>query len=63
MLQSFPSLLIFHSHLQLTPSLAMELCCAVGALLALLMMMFRAMRCALTFFILWALYLSVYKVG
>ena len=62
-LQSFPSLLLFHSHVQLTPSLAMEFCCALGALLALTMMIFRAMRCTLTFLILWALYLSVYKVG
>ena len=62
-LQSFPSLLLFHSHVQLTPSLAMEFSCALGALLALTMMIFRAMRCTLTFLILWALYLSVYKVG
>ena len=41
----------------------MELCSALGALLALTMMIFRAMRCTLTFLLLWALYLSVYKVG
>ena len=62
-LRSFPSLLIFHGYLQLSPSHTMELCCVVGALLAFLMMIFRAMRCSLMFAVLWFLYLSVYKVG
>ena len=62
LLRSFPSVLVFHGKLQLSPSLAMELCCVVGALLAFVMMIFRAMRCTLTFALLWFLYLSVYKV-
>ena len=62
LLHSFPSVLVFHGKLHLSPSVAMELCCVVGALLAFVMMIFRAMRCTLTFAILWFLYLSVYKV-
>lgn len=61
-LRTFPSVLVFHGHLQLTPSIAMELCCVAGALLAFIMMIFRAMRCTLLFAVLWFLYLSVYKV-
>lgn len=58
----------FHRyHPTLTPcscpsSQVMELCCLVGAVLALLMMAFRAMRSSLLFLVLWALYLSLYKV-
>ena len=62
MLRSFPSVLVFHGKLQLSPTVAMELCCVCGALLAFLMMIFRAMRCTLTFAVLWFFYLSIYKV-
>lgn len=62
-LKQFPSLLIFHASLGLSPSMAMELCCLVGGGLALLMMIFRAMRCTVMFGVLWALYLSLYKVN
>ena len=61
-LRTFPSVLVFHGHLQLSPSIAMELCCVAGTLLAFVMMIFRAMRCTLWFAVLWFLYLSVYKV-
>ncbi len=40
----------------------MELLCVGGALLSLFMMVFRAMRCSLLYGLLFALYLSVYKV-
>ncbi len=40
----------------------MELLCVGGALLSLLMMVFRAMRCSLLYCLLFVLYLSVYKV-
>ena len=40
----------------------MELCCLVGGALALLMMVFRVLRCTVVFAMLWVLYLSVYKV-
>ena len=62
-LMSFPSLVLFHEAVQLPPHRVMELCSLVGALLALFMIAFRAMRCSLMFVFLWALYLSVYKVG
>lgn len=59
---AFPSLLQFHQSLGLSPSVTMELLCVIGALLSLLMMVFRAMRCSLLFATLFILYLSVYKV-
>ena len=62
-LQEFPSLLIFHSLLGIPPSVAMEICCLVGAVLAMLVMIFRALRCTVMFAMLWVLYLSLYKVG
>ena len=62
-LRAFPSLLLFHGSLQLSPSVAMELCCLAGVLLGLAALVFRAMRCSLTFLLLWLLYLSLYKVG
>ncbi|XP_064399598.1 lipase maturation factor 2-like isoform X2 [Halichondria panicea] len=62
-LVSFPSLLQFHQSVDLSPSVAMELLCVGGALLSLFMMVFRAMRCSLLYGLLFALYLSVYKVG
>lgn len=60
--QSFPSLLLFHSSLHLSASLTMELCCVVGMALSLLMMVCRAVRCTIMFGILWVLYLSMYQV-
>ena len=61
-LQSLPSILTFHQDVQLPPHYLMELCCLVGTLLGVFMMIFRAMRCSFMFLILWILYLSVYKV-
>lgn len=61
-LQDFPSLLLFHSLLHIPPSIAMELCCLVGGVLAMLMMIFRTLRCTVMFSMLWILYLSLYKV-
>ena len=61
-LHSYPSLLVFYNDLGLPPDVLMELCCAVGALLGLLVMMFQAMRCSFIFLLLWGLYLSVYRV-
>ena len=60
--KKFPSLVIFHSLLRLPPSVVMELCCLVGGVLAIFMMVFRGLRCTLMFGILWILYLSLYKV-
>ena len=62
-LMSYPSLVLFHEAVQLPPHRVMELCCLGGAVIALLMIAFRVMRCSLMFLFLWALYLSVYKVG
>ena len=57
-----PSIVLFSQDLKMPPHIVMELCCIVGALLGLLVMVSRVFRTADIFVLLWALYLSVYKV-
>ena len=56
------SVVLFSQDLDLPPHVVMELCCVVGTLLGLLVMMSRIFRVDVIFVLLWALYLSVYKV-
>jgi hypothetical protein len=62
-LLSFPSAVALHDLIHLPPHLVMELCCLVGGLLSMMLIIFKPLRTSILFLVLWALYLSVYKVG
>uniref|UniRef100_H2YCN7 Lipase maturation factor n=1 Tax=Ciona savignyi TaxID=51511 RepID=H2YCN7_CIOSA len=55
-----PTLLWF---MQMEPHIAMELLCVAGILISFLCMIWQRIRTMPTYFILWLLYLSLYKVG
>ncbi len=58
----FPSLVLFHSSIGVSPSVAMEICCVVGVVMSFLAMVLRPLRCTIVFALLWTLYLSLFKV-
>uniref|UniRef100_A0A671VTN3 Lipase maturation factor n=1 Tax=Sparus aurata TaxID=8175 RepID=A0A671VTN3_SPAAU len=62
-LLSSPTLLWLGPRLGLDTHTAMELLCLVGAALSLAATLVEALRDSVVFFCLWALYLSMYKVG
>ncbi|XP_061577923.1 lipase maturation factor 2a [Cololabis saira] len=62
-LMSSPTLLWLGPRLGLDTHSAMELLCLVGAALSLAATLVEPLRDSLVFFLLWALYLSLYQVG
>ncbi|XP_008297935.1 lipase maturation factor 2a [Stegastes partitus] len=62
-LLSSPTLLWLGPQLGLDTHTAMELLCLVGAALSLAATLVEALRDSVVFFILWALYISMYQVG
>ncbi|XP_051547301.1 lipase maturation factor 2-like [Myxocyprinus asiaticus] len=62
-LQASPSLLWLGPSLGLEPQQALELICLLGVVLGMCAVLLGPLRDSLTFFCLWALYLSLYNVG
>lgn len=61
-LLSSPNLLWFGPQLGLDTHSAMELLCLIGAGMSLAAILVEALRDSVVFFLLWAIYLSLYQV-